>query len=150
VTDRRRLDISKILAILPHRYPMLMIDRVTQVVEGERIVARKMVSAGEPWCSGHFPSSPLFPGMLILECMAQAGALLVYTTEPFDPNLNVMYYLGLDKVKFRNTVAPGDQLDVVVEVVDHRASVWRFRAEATVDGTLCAQAELMASVVDRA
>lgn len=148
--ERHRLDIGKILAILPHRYPMLLIDRVTELAAGERIVARKMVSAGEPWCAGHFPASPVFPGMLILESMTQAGALLVYVSEPFDPAVHVMYYLGLDKVKFRNTVAPGDQLDVVVDVVEHRASVWRFRAEATVDGTLCAQAELLASVVDRA
>jgi 3-hydroxyacyl-[acyl-carrier-protein] dehydratase len=82
--------------------------------------------------------------------MAQAGALLVYVSEPFDPAVHVMYYLGLDKVKFRNTVAPGDQMDIVVDVLEHRAGIWRFRAEATVEGTLCAQAELMASVVDRA
>ncbi len=148
MNEALRINISKILEILPHRYPMLMIDRVTELVPGQYVLARKMVSSNEPWCQGNFPGRPVMPGVLIIEALSQAGSLLVYATEPFDPKSNRMYYLGIDKCKFRNTVTPGDQLDLRIEAIDQRSNVWRFRGEATVDGTLCAQAELIASVVD--
>ena len=147
--DALRIEIQKILEILPHRYPMVMVDRVTELAPGKHIFARKMVSTNEPWCQGHFPERPIFPGMLIIEALAQSGSLLVYATEPFDPKTNLLYYLGLEKVKFRHTVTPGDQLELRVAILAQRTNVWRLSGEALVDGTVCAQAELLASVVDR-
>ena len=144
-----RLHIPKILEILPHRYPFVMVDRVTELVSGEHIRGHKCVSANEPWCQGHFPGQPVFPGTLIIESLAQLSAVLAYASEPFDVSRSVMYFLGLDKVKFRNTVVPGDRLDLRVEVVQHRTNTWKFTGEATVDGLLAANAELLASVVDR-
>ncbi len=143
------LEISKILEILPHRYPFVLVDRVDQLVKGERIVGRKMVSASEPWCPAHFPGRPIMPGVLILEALSQLGGLLAYASEPFDVSRSLMYFLGIDKAKFRHMVTPGDRLDLEVTVISHRQNVWKLRGEATVEGTLCAQAELLASIVDR-
>jgi 3-hydroxyacyl-[acyl-carrier-protein] dehydratase len=144
-----RLHIPKILEVLPHRYPFVMVDRVTDLVPGEHIKGHKCVSANEPWCQGHFPGQPVLPGTLIVEALSQLSAILAYASEPFDVSRSVMYFLGFDKVKFRNTVAPGDRLDLRVEVAQHRTNTWKFSAEATVDGLLAASAELVASIVDR-
>lgn len=144
-----RLHIPKILDILPHRYPFVMVDRVTEILPGQSIRGHKMVSANEPWCQGHFPGQPTLPGVLIVESLAQIGAILAYASEPFDVSHSLMYFLGIDKVKFRNTVVPGDRLDLFVEVIQHRTNVWKLRGEATVDGTLSAQGELLASIIDR-
>jgi 3-hydroxyacyl-[acyl-carrier-protein] dehydratase len=144
-----RLDIPKILEILPHRYPFVMVDRVTEIVPGESIRGHKMVSTNEPWCQGHFPDLPIMPGVLILEALAQIGGILAYASEPYDASRSLMYFLGIDKAKFRHVVTPGDKLDLFVEVIQHRTNVWKLRGEATVDNTLCAQGELLASIVDR-
>lgn len=144
-----RIEIPKILEILPHRYPFVMVDRITELRAGEWIRGHKMVSYDEPWCPGHFPRRPIMPGVLILEALAQAGGILAYASEPFDPARSLMYFLGIDKAKFRHTVVPGDRLDLYVEVVSHRSNVWKLRGEATVEETLCAQGELLASIVDR-
>ena len=144
-----RIQISKILEILPHRYPFVMVDRVTDIVPGESIRGHKMVSANEPWCQGHFPDKPIMPGVLIIEALAQIGGILAYASDPFDSSQSLMYFLGIDKAKFRHTVTPGDRLDLYVEVIQHRSNVWKLRGEATVEGTLCAQGELLASIVDR-
>lgn len=143
------LEIDRILQILPHRFPFVLVDRVTDVVPGERIRGHKCVAMNEPWFQGHFIGRPIMPGLLVLESLAQAAALLAYATEPFDPQSSVLFFLGLDKVKFRRTVAPGDRLELDVAVVSHRTNVWRFHGEASVDGTLAAQGELLASVVER-
>jgi 3-hydroxyacyl-[acyl-carrier-protein] dehydratase len=144
-----KIEIPKILEILPHRYPFVLVDRVTEILPGESIRGHKMVSANEPWCMGHFPGRPIMPGVLIIEALAQIGGILAYASEPFDSSTSLMYFLGIDKAKFRNTVTPGDKLDLFVEVLHHRSNVWRMRGEATVDSTLCAQGELLASIVDR-
>lgn len=144
------IDIERILQILPHRWPFVMVDRVTQVVAGERIVGHKCVTMAEPWCQGHFPGRPIMPGVLIIEALAQIGGILAYASEPFDASNSLMYFLGIDKAKFRRPVIPGDRLDLEVTIAHHRTNVWKFRGEASVDGTLCASAELLASVVDRA
>jgi 3-hydroxyacyl-[acyl-carrier-protein] dehydratase len=144
-----QVDIAKILQLLPHRYPFVMVDRVTEIVQGKTIRGHKMVSANEPWCEGHFPGRPILPGVLIIEALAQIGGILAYATEPFDSQTSLMYFLGIDKAKFRRAVTPGDRLDLFVEVMHHRTNVWKMRGEATVDGTLCAQGELLASIVDR-
>lgn len=143
------IDIERILQILPHRWPFVLVDRVTDVVPGERIRGHKCVTMNEPWFQGHFPSRPIMPGVLILESLAQIGGLLAYATEPFDATNSLMYFLGIDKAKFRRPVTPGDRLDLEVTVIHHRTNVFKLKGEASVDGTLCAHAELLASVVDR-
>jgi 3-hydroxyacyl-[acyl-carrier-protein] dehydratase len=144
-----RLEIRKILEILPHRYPLIMVDRVTDLVPQVSITAHKMVAYNEPWFQGHFPEEPIMPGVLIIEALAQAGGILAYASDPFDASTSLMYFLSIEKAKFRNVVVPGDRLDLYVEVMHHRTNVWKFRGEALVEGTLCAQAELLASVIDR-
>ena len=143
------LDIERILQILPHRWPFVMVDRVTEVVPNERITGHKCVSMNEPWFLGHFPRHPIMPGVLVIEALAQIGGILAYASEPFDPETSLLYFLGIDKAKFRRPVTPGDRLDLEVSVVQHRTNVWKLRGEASVEGTLCAQGELLASVVDR-
>jgi 3-hydroxyacyl-[acyl-carrier-protein] dehydratase len=144
------LDIERVLAILPHRFPFVMVDRVTEIVKGERIRGHKSVAFNEPWFQGHFPARPIMPGVLVVESLAQIAGLLAYATEPFDASTSLMYFLGIDKAKFRRPVTPGDRLDLEVTVAHHRTNVWKFHGEASVDGTLCAHAELLASIVDRA
>ncbi|MBX3183230.1 MAG: 3-hydroxyacyl-ACP dehydratase FabZ [Polyangiaceae bacterium] len=144
-----RVDIQKILEILPHRYPFVLVDRVTEIQVGQSIRGHKMVSHNEPWVPGHFPGRPIMPGVLILEALAQIGGILAYASDPFDPTTSLMYFLGIDNAKFRHTVTPGDRLDLHVEVRHHRSNVWKLRGEATVDGTLCAQGDLLASIIDR-
>ncbi len=144
-----KLEIAKLLEILPHRYPFVLVDRVSEVLPGQRIRGYKMVSYNEPWTMGHFPGQPILPGVLIVEALAQIGSILAYASDPFDPATSLMYFLGIDKVKFRQTVTPGDRLDLDVEVLQHRSNVWKLRGQATVGGTLCAQGELLASIVDR-
>ena len=146
---KHRLDIERILAILPHRWPFVLVDRVTEIVPGEKIVGHKCVSMNEPWFQGHFPARPIVPGVLVIEALAQIGGLLAYATEPFDAATSLLYFLGIDKAKFRRPVTPGDKLDLEVTIVHHRTNVWKLKGEASVDGTLCAHAELLASVVDR-
>jgi 3-hydroxyacyl-[acyl-carrier-protein] dehydratase len=147
--EATRIDIHRILSILPHRYPFVMVDRVTHVEAGKHIRGHKCVSYNEPWVPGHFPQRPIMPGVLILESLAQIGGILAYASDPFDASRSLMFFLGIDKAKFRRTVEPGDKLDLHVEVLQRRSNVWRLRGEASVDGSLSAEAELLASVVDR-
>ena len=145
----QNLEIHQILGILPQRYPFVMVDRVTEVVAGEYARGHKCVSYNEPFFPGHFPSRPIMPGVLILEALAQLGGILAYVSEPFDTATNMLYYLGIDNAKFRRPVVPGDRMDLYVEVTHHRTNVWKFTGEVTVDGTVCTEGELLASVVDR-
>ncbi|MEI7892720.1 MAG: 3-hydroxyacyl-ACP dehydratase FabZ [Myxococcales bacterium] len=143
------LEIDRILQILPHRWPFVLVDRVTGFVPNERITGHKCISMAEPWFQGHFPSRPIMPGVLIVEALAQIGGILAYASEPFDASTSLLYFLGIDNAKFRRPVIPGDRLDLEVSIVHHRSNVWKFHGEALVEGTLCAQADLLASVVDR-
>jgi 3-hydroxyacyl-[acyl-carrier-protein] dehydratase len=145
-----RLDIHRILQVLPHRFPFVLVDRVTEIVPHQNIRGHKCVSYNEPWFQGHFPQRPIMPGVLIVEALAQIGGILAYASKPFDPATNLMFFLGMDKVKFRHTVVPGDRLDLFSEVVHQRSNVWKLRGEATVENTICAQGELLATIVDRA
>ncbi|EYF04334.1 3-hydroxyacyl-ACP dehydratase FabZ [Chondromyces apiculatus] len=147
--DPVSLDIHQVLSILPHRFPFVMVDRVTELLPGKTIRGHKCVSYNEPWFPGHFPQRPIMPGVLILEAMAQIGGILAYASDPFDATSNLMFVLAIDKARFRHTVTPGDRLDLFAEVLHHRSNVWKLRGEARVDGTLCAEGELLASVVDR-
>ncbi|KYF78120.1 beta-hydroxyacyl-ACP dehydratase [Sorangium cellulosum] len=126
-----------------------MVDRVTEVTANKSIRGYKCVAYNEPWFQGHFPQRPIMPGVLILESLTQLGGILAYASDPFDATSNLMFFLGIDKAKFRHTVTPGDRLDLYVEVLHHRSNVWKLRGEASVDGTLCAEGEMLASVVDR-
>jgi 3-hydroxyacyl-[acyl-carrier-protein] dehydratase len=139
------LDIRAIERILPHRYPFLLVDRVDELGP-DRIVARKLVTRNEPHFNGHFPGHPVMPGVLIIEALAQAGALLAASLVSFDPAKQVIYFLGIDKARFRKPVTPGDLL--VLEVVPLRkgGAIWKLRGEAKVDGVLVAEAELMATI----
>ncbi len=148
-TRSTQLDIEHILRILPHRWPFVLVDRVTEVVPNEVIRGHKCVSMNEPWFQGHFPKSPIMPGVLVIEALAQIGGILAYASEPFDASRSLLYFLGIDKAKFRRPVIPGDRLDLEVTVVHHRTNVWKLRGQASVEGTLCAQGELLASVVDQ-
>jgi 3-hydroxyacyl-[acyl-carrier-protein] dehydratase len=147
--DTGRIDIHRILSILPHRFPFVMVDRVTELVPRQFVRGHKCVTYNEPWFPGHFPSRPIMPGVLMLESLAQIGGILAYASDPVDPASHLMFFLGIDKAKFRHTVEPGDRLDLHVEVMQHRTNVWKMRGEASVDGNRCAEAELLASVVDR-
>lgn len=144
-----QLDIRKILSILPHRYPFVMVDRVTDIVAGEVIHGYKNVSINEPFFTGHFPGDPIMPGVLIVEALAQIGGILAYASDPFDASGSLMYFLGIDKTKFRHPVRPGDRLDLEVKALGHHSNVWKLRGEATVNGTLCAEGQLLASIVER-
>lgn len=143
------LDIERILQVLPHRWPFVMVDRVSEIIVHERIRGHKCVSMNEPWFLGHFPKKPVMPGVLIIEALAQIGGILAYASEPFDASTSLLYFLGIDKAKFRRPVVPGDRLDLEVSVLHHRATAWKLKGEASVNGALCAQGELLASVVDR-
>lgn len=151
MTEKRstQLDIERILRILPHRWPFVLVDRVTEVVPGARIHGHKCVSMNEPWFQGHFPKNPIMPGVLVIEALAQIGGILAYATEPFDESTSLLYFLGIDKAKFRRPVIPGDRLELEVSIVQRRTNVWKLKGQASVEGTLCAQGELLASVVDR-
>jgi len=147
--DPGQIDIHRILTILPHRFPFVMVDRVTEIVPQKSIRGLKAVAYNEPWFQGHFPGRPIMPGVLIIESLAQIGGILAYASDPFDTANHLMFFLGIDKAKFRHTVEPGDRLDLHVEVMQHRTNVWKLRGEASVDGATCAEAELLASIVDR-
>jgi 3-hydroxyacyl-[acyl-carrier-protein] dehydratase len=139
------LDIRAIERILPHRYPFLLVDRVDELGP-ERIVARKLVTRNEPHFNGHFPGHPVMPGVLIIEAMAQAGALLAASLVSFDPAKQVIYFLGIDKARFRKPVTPGDLLSLEVVPLRKGGAIWKLRGEAKVDGAVVAEAELMATI----
>ena len=142
------LDIRAIERILPHRYPFLLVDRVDEIGP-ERILARKLVSRNEPFFNGHFPGHPVMPGVLIIEALAQAGALLAAHTAGFSQETHVVYFMAIDAAKFRKPVVPGDVL--VLDVVPLRKGkvIWKLRGEAKVGDVLVAEAEMMASMQPR-
>ena len=142
------VDAQKILEYLPHRYPMLLVDRVTHFEPGKRIVGIKNVTVNEPFFQGHYPGHPIMPGVLIIEAMAQVGGLLLMDTIE-NPDDKVVYFMSLDKVKWRRPVTPGDQLVFQLELKQFRRSICRMRGEGFVDGKLVAEAELMARIMDR-
>jgi beta-hydroxyacyl-ACP dehydratase FabZ len=142
------LDIRKILEILPHRYPFLLVDRILSMEAGKRAVGLKNVSVNEEFFQGHFLENPVMPGVLILEAMAQVGGCLVFAPDPTIKLRKTMYFASIDKVRFRRPVVPGDQLVITVEVLTIRGPFIKIRAEARVEGQLAAEAEMMSSLVD--
>ena len=145
----KTLDIQEIKNLLPHRYPFLLVDRVTESVIGEKLIAIKNVTVNEPFFEGHFPHRPVMPGVLILEAMAQASAILAsFDLDKID-NLNRLYYfVGIDKARFKRPVEPGDQLVFEVKIVRRIKNMWKCEGVATVDGDLAAKAELMFTYQD--
>jgi len=141
------MDIHKILKLLPHRYPILLVDRVLEVVKGKSIKALKNVSINDPYFNGHFPHRPVMPGVLMIESLAQAAALLAF--ESFDissQSNNVFYFAGIDGVRFKRPVEPGDQLILQIEVLRMKAGVMKFKAQAFVADELAVEAELMCTM----
>jgi len=142
------LDILQIQAILPHRYPFLLIDRVLEIERKKKIVALKNVTFNEPFFTGHFPGNPIMPGVLTVEAMAQAGATLLLTEIP-DRESKLVVFTGIEKARFRRPVVPGDQLRIEVEVLAWRSIAGRMGGKVFVDGKLVAEATISCAVVDR-
>jgi UDP-3-O-[3-hydroxymyristoyl] N-acetylglucosamine deacetylase / 3-hydroxyacyl-[acyl-carrier-protein] dehydratase len=142
------MDIERILSVLPHRYPFLLVDRILEVDGATRIVGLKNVTINEPFFQGHFPGHPIMPGVLIVEAMAQVGGCLMLGTMA-RPETKVVYFMALDRVRFRRPVRPGDQLRLEVKALQVRGPTCRMKGVATVDGKVAAEAEMMAQVVDR-
>ena len=143
------LVIQKIKEFLPHRYPFLLVDKVLAYEPGESLTAIKNVTFNEPCFQGHFPERPIFPGVLIIEAMAQAAALLGCVTMEKEPEDGSIYYLvGVDKARFKKTVHPGDQITLSIKFIKLRKNIWRFSARATVDEKLVASAEILTTVAD--
>jgi 3-hydroxyacyl-[acyl-carrier-protein] dehydratase len=143
MTDTKSLDIDGILKRLPHRYPFLMVDRVLDVVPGKSIVAAKNISANEAYFQGHFPGHPVMPGVLIIEALAQAGGVLAYETAAAEENIWILYLVGIEETRFKQTVRPGDQLVLRVELEKRRRNLWRFKGVAEVDGKLVAETQIL-------
>jgi len=139
------LDILAIMRRLPHRYPFLLIDRILTMVPGESIVALKNVTMNEPFFQGHFPSQPVMPGVLIVEAMAQAGGVLASESRGPEQAGAIIYFMGMDHVRFRRPVVPGDQLIIEARVLKMRSKVAKMAGRPPVEDQLVAQAELMAS-----
>lgn len=139
------LDILEILRLLPHRYPFLLIDRVLEYTAGEKIIGLKNVTINEPFFQGHFPVEPVMPGVLIVEGMAQAGAVLAFLTEPERAGESLVYFTGIDKARFRRKVVPGDQISYEVVITRRKGKVIKMDAKALVDGAVAAEAQLMAT-----
>jgi 3-hydroxyacyl-[acyl-carrier-protein] dehydratase len=143
------LDIQRILRILPHRSPFLLLDRVIEVQPRKSARAIKCVTYNEPFFPGHFPSQPMFPNVLVLEALSQLLAVLAYASDPFDPATKVFYQLGFENVKFRRPIVPGDRIELTVEITQRRSNIWKATGEAVVDQHLCSHAELLAALTDR-
>lgn len=144
------LDILAIMQRLPHRYPFLLIDRIVRFVPGQEIVALKNVTMNEPFFQGHFPAKPVMPGVLIIEALAQAGGILAAEIRGAEKQGEIIYFMGMDAVRFRKPVVPGDQLMLEARVLKMRSRVAKMAGRALVDGQLVAEAELMASFGDSA
>ena len=145
VATEKPIDILEIMRLLPHRYPFLLVDRITSLVPSKTIVGLKNVTMNEPFFPGHFPDKPVFPGVLILEGIAQAGGCLAYYSVPENIGEKLVYFAGIDKARFRRPVEPGDQLVYRLELLKYKRSIMVMHGVATVDDQLVAEADLMAS-----
>ncbi len=146
------MDIMEIQQIIPHRYPFLLLDRITDLAQGESIVGYKNVTIGDNVFQGHFPGHPIYPGVMILEGMAQAGGILAFKSMDMTEEelaSKVVYFMSIDKAKFRAPVKPGDKLEYRVKMIKQKGPIWVFDGKAYVDDKLVAQAELKAMIVDK-
>ena len=143
------MDVQEIQKLLPHRYPFLLVDRVVSIEPGKALRAYKNVSVNEPFFEGHFPGHPVMPGVLVLEALAQASAILAYRSTGFDPAQKVTYLMAIDAAKFRRPTVPGDRLELEVEVLRFKGANMKTRGVAKVDGEVVAEGEFLATVVDK-
>lgn len=144
-SDIATLDIREIVRLLPHRYPFLLVDRILTGEKGKNMVGLKNVSMNEPFFQGHFPANPIMPGVLILEGMAQVGGILAYYSIPDMVGEKLIYFAGIDKVRFRRPVVPGDQLIFEMTVLKQKGKIWKMSGTARVDNEVVAEAEFMAA-----
>ena len=142
------IDIKRVMEMIPHRFPMIMVDRVVDVVPNVSATGIKNVSANEAYFQGHFPDHPVMPGVLIIESMAQTAAVLVVATLGDSAARKLVYFMSVDGVRFRRPVTPGDTIKIRVEKIQHRRNVWKFFAEARVDDVSCAEASFAAMILD--
>jgi len=144
------IDINQIMAYLPHRYPFLLVDRVLNLDVGKKITALKNVTINEPFFNGHFPGNSVMPGVLIVEALAQTGGILSLHSEGLSlgngSSDKKVYFLGIDKARFRKMVLPGDSLILEVEITQNRGNIWKYHGEAKVDGVVAAEADMVASI----
>lgn len=138
-------DIQKIMDYLPHRYPFLLVDRVLSLEPGKSVTALKNVTINEPFFQGHFPGTPIMPGVLIIEALGQAGGILAFSSRPAEKPGSIIYFTGIDKVRFRKPVIPGDQMIMSLEILKERTKVMKVAGKVMVEDKLVAQAELMAA-----
>ena len=146
-TENKTMDICEIKSYLPHRYPLLLVDRVLSYEEGKTITAIKNVTVNEEFFNGHFPHKPVMPGVLMIEAMAQTAAILSFLTMDIKPDENsVVYFVGIDNARFKRPVEPGDQLVMNVEIVRVSRGIWKYKAVGTVDGQVAVEADLMCTI----
>lgn len=146
----QQIDVSAIMEMIPHRYPILLVDRILSFIPDESIVGLKNVTMNEPHFMGHFPSKPIMPGVLIIEAMAQTAAICVVKTLEYDDAKDkLVYFMSIENAKFRKLVVPGDSLHLSVKKDRNRGNVWRFNAEALVEGKVVAEATFTAMIVDK-
>jgi 3-hydroxyacyl-[acyl-carrier-protein] dehydratase len=138
------IEIKEIMASLPHAYPFLLVDRIVEIEPGKRVVGIKNVTYNEPFFPGHFPGRPIMPGVLIVEAMAQTAGILVFNSLPEVDRKKQVFFLGIDNVRFRKPVIPGDQLRMELEITRHRQSIWGFKGKALVDGNVVAEGDFLA------
>ena len=143
------IDVVRIMEMIPHRYPILLVDRVIDYVAGESAVSLKNVTMNEPHFNGHFPGMPVMPGVLIVEAMAQTSALLVVQTLGEEAQGKIVYFMSIDSAKFRRPVVPGDSLYIHVEKIQNRGKVWKFQCTAKVGDKVCAEAVVTAMLTDQ-
>ena len=141
------LDVNDIMEMIPHRYPFLLIDKIKDIVSGESAVGIKNVTINEPFFTGHFPEKPVFPGVLIIEAMAQTAGTLVVHSLGDEAKGKLVYFMSVDKAKFRKPVGPGDVLEIAIQKTQNRRSVWKFDCVATVDGVKVAEAVVQAMIM---
>ena len=146
------MDVLEIQEILPHRFPFLLVDRITDIVKNKSLIGYKNVTIGDNVFQGHFPGHPIYPGVMILEGMAQAGGILAFQSMDMtkeEAANKVVYFMSIDKAKFRAPVKPGDRLEYRIKVIKHKGAIWMLKGEAFVDDKMVSEAELKAMIVDK-
>ena len=143
-----KIDIQRIMEMIPHRYPLLLVDRILEIVPGTSVIGFKNVTFNEPHFAGHFPAAPVMPGVLIIESMAQTAAILTVETLGAEAEGKLVYFMSIDGARFRKPVVPGDSLYIHIEKIQNRRNVWKFKCEAKVETALVAQATIAAMIMD--
>lgn len=147
--DNKIINIEQIMEKIPHRYPFLLVDKIINIIPNESAIGIKNVTFNEPHFQGHFPNKPIMPGVLIIEALAQTSAALVCSSLEGEVDGKLVYFMSIEEAKFRKVVVPGDQLFLHVNCVQRRASVWKFKGEAKVDGSIVAESTYTAMIVDK-